>query len=60
MTVAEDRRDWPIMLEFVCPRCLLSRMGSDLAPIPRCPVCGTRMEPDDLSIPPARRRPEAA
>jgi hypothetical protein len=33
-------------VEFVCDRCLRSKKGTDLDPIPRCPRCLTAMEAD--------------
>jgi|KBSSwiStaDraftv2_1062776.scaffolds.fasta_scaffold704338_2 hypothetical protein len=41
------------MIEFCCPVCLRSARGPDTARRPRCPSCGIRMEPDDLTIPPS-------
>jgi DNA-directed RNA polymerase subunit RPC12/RpoP len=41
-------------VEYVCVRCLGSRMATDRDRPPHCPRCGIRMLADDLSIPPPR------
>ena len=46
----------PRSLEFVCDRCLASKMGRDTDPVPRCPRCGIRMTADDLTLAIPRRK----
>lgn len=57
----DDLAPQPRSLEFVCDRCLHAQKGNDMQPIPRCPRCGIKLTPDDLTIPrnsPSLLRPQ--
>jgi hypothetical protein len=42
------------MIEFVCDACLHSTVASDTGRWPRCPRCGIKLTPDDLTAPQSR------